>query len=267
MTRRDQLSLKRPPQSARGKGRGKGRSKGRGRGKGVSGSKPKGPKRKVTKSKAVKRKRDVEDEEVSDIDMEENYDDGKDEEGSEMNEHAPPPRRRAGKAEGKTKNIQKHQKKAAPKAKVDKAAKPRKGASKPKKSKKAPSTMKEPAVPKKSKASKACGLYVIRDDTPIPEQMMQFTQMIDTTLDLDSFKEAVRTTTGNLGRGSLNVYWSKNTCGLKWQFGRDSRDITTFAFHRACPGEPRVKLLIAVAAAIHLVAWLGCWIYFLNSCL
>jgi hypothetical protein len=25
--------------------------------------------------------------------------------------------------------------------------------------------------------------------------------------------------------------------------------------------------LIAVAAAIHLVAWLGCWIYFLNSCL
>lgn len=166
----------------------------------------------------------------------------------------PPPRRRAGKAEGKTNNIQKHQKKAAPKAKVDKAAKPRKGASKPKKSKKAPSTMKEPAVPKKSKASKACGLYVIRDDTPIPEQMMQFTQMIDTTLDLDSFQEAVRTTTGNLGRGSLNVYWSKNTCGLKWQFGRDSRDITTFAFHRACLGEPRVKLLIAVAAAIHLVA-------------
>lgn len=222
----------------------------------MSGSKPKGPKRTVTKSKAVKKKHDVEDEEVSDIDMEENYDDGKDEDGSEMNEHAPPPRRRAGKAKGKTKNVKnkKHQKKAAPKAKVDKAATPCKDASNPKKSKKAPSTMNQPAVPKKSKASKACGLYVIRNDTPIPEQMMQFTQMIDTALDLDSFKEAVRATTGNLGRGSLNAYWSKNTCGLKWQFGRDSRDITTFAFHRGCPGEPRVKLLIAVAAAIHLVA-------------
>ena len=251
MTRRDQLSLKRPPQGARGKGRGKGR----GRGKGVkNGSKPKNPKSKVTKSKTVKRKHDVEDVEVSDMDLEENYDDGEDEKCSEMDEPAPPPSRRGRKAKGKSETVSKKgQKKATPKAKVDKVAKPRKGSSKPK-TKKTRSPQKQPAVPKTPKASKACGCYVVKDDVPIPEQMIQFTQMIDTSLDLDSFKEAVRTTSGSLGRGSLNAYWSKNTCGLRWQNGRDYQDITTFAFHRGCPGEPRVKMLIAVAAAIHLVA-------------
>lgn len=270
VTRRDQLKLKRPSKSSRGKGKGKGR----GRGKGASGSKPKNPKPKVTKSTAVKRKRDVEDEEVSDMDMEEYYDENEGENGSEMHEPASIPRRAQkaegktkrktkekmkGKAEAKTKTTQKHEKKAAPKTKatkLDKGATPCKGPSKPKKSKKPkkiPSAPSQPAAPKKSKPSKACGLYVVKDDVPIPAQMMQFTQMIDIDGDLDSFKEAVRAASGNLGRGSLNAYWSKNTCGLKWQLGRDSRDITTFAFHRGCPGEPRVKLLVAVAAAIHLV--------------
>ena len=77
-------------------------------------------------------------------------------------------------------------------------------------------------------------------------------------LELDGFKENVRRVVGDMGRASLNSYWTRFTCGLRWRTGRTTRDIAHFSFNRGNPGEPDMKRVVAIGCAVELVT---CLIY------
>jgi len=228
VTRRDQLSIKRPPPSKRSKGRGKGKGGRGGRGrKGGKGGKSKGssgksPPTKASKAKKLKQdtQHDVEDEEVSED-------------------------------------------KGIPKG--NETANPEK--EKPSRTRKAKAKAKPKAVPKaKAKTGAGDGANQKRKhaaETPNDENQMdestsrikEYVEKIDMGLDGDDFKNDCRRYVPDLGQGQLNIYWTKHSCGLRWRIGRTTQDVHCFSFKRGFVGTPSLKQAVAIGTSIELVAW------------
>ena len=58
---------------------------------------------------------------------------------------------------------------------------------------------------------------------------------------------------GDMGRATLNSYWTKFTCGLRWRTGRTTRDIAHFSFIRGNPGSKDLKRVVSIGCAVELV--------------
>ena len=258
MTRRDQLAIKRAPPSARsGKGR-------RGRKPASASATPKSkasPKAKAkvkakAKSRSTKKhqvsQHDVEDEEVSEAHP------------VEEEEHVTKPKGGKSKAESskafKAPKVSKaSKKKTAPEAeeanKEQETAQPKKRKAK----KNNGDAEVDTAVPKKARKSRkaACPSVTSSKHNHVGDSrvhMVNFIKKVDLGLELDGFKENVRMVCGDMGKATLNSYWTRFTCGLRWRTGRDVKDIAFFSFlSKRIPGSKDLKRLVAISCAVELV--------------
>ena len=239
VTRRDQLSIKRPPPSKRSKGRGKGKGKG-GKGKSGKGKKGKGkcsssksPTTTTTKESKAKKNKEVSQHDVEDEEVSEDY--GK---GSET---VRPAKVKASCGIGKAKAKAKAKASAKRQEKTETKSEPNKKKMKPANAPKADSMTEIP-----------------NDEHQIEEstsRIMEYVKKIDFGLDGDSFKNACRQFVPDLGQGQLNIYWTKHTCGLRWRIGRTSQDVHCFGFKKGFPGTPSLKQAVAIGTSIELVTW------------
>ena len=233
MTRRDQLSIKRAPPSKR-KGKGKGRG---GKKEKEVAATPKGKKEKKVgatskakskRSKTSRSKRDVEDDEASEIHV-------------EQDEQEP---------EKKTPKV-KAKKARSSKVTTEPAST---DDSKPKEPKRKASKGKEPALEIRPPTKK-------RRETPLFDivgeslkKIIHFVYNLDMGLELDAFKDNVRRVAGDLGQASLNSYWTKYTCGLRWRTGRTVKDVAHFSFAGSQhPGSQALKRAVAIGTAVEMV--------------
>ena len=252
MTRRDQLGIKRAPPSQRKKGRGRGRGKGPKAGKGAA-PKPKAKAKAKAKSKSKKApvpQHDVEDEECSEA-----YDD---EIGVKEHEPKKPRKGMSPKPKGILKAASASASKKPGLKSVGEDSKPRKRKSKADVVPADENVSKPPSqkrkVAKTTRASSTSPSFpqenVVGDSRG---QIVKFLSKIDPDLELDGFKENVRRVVGDMGRASLNSYWTKFSCGLRWRTGRSVRDIAYFSFIRGNPGSKELKRVISIGCAVELV--------------
>ena len=279
VTRRDQLAIKRAPPSGRsGKGRGKGRGRGRGK-KPESGSvarkaAPKAKAKAKSKSKSSSSgskkklvcKHDVEDEEVS--------------EAHPAEEVEQVTTRKRGRSKGKSDADSGKAPKEPTETKEPKAKNAKKKASKADKADKADDE-EETTKPKRRKGSK--NTEGAEADTAVPTEtkkrrkssqaarpplpsseheflgdsrvhMVNFIKKMDLGVERDEFKENVRMNSGDMGKASLNIYWTRYSCGLRWRTGRAVKDIAHFSFSsKTIPGSCEMKGLVAISCAVELV--------------
>ena len=84
--------------------------------------------------------------------------------------------------------------------------------------------------------------------------MVNFIKKVDLGLELDGFKENVRMICGDMGRASLNSYWTRYSCVLRWRTGRNVKDVAFFSFlGKSIPGSREMKRLVAISCAVELV--------------
>ena len=89
----------------------------------------------------------------------------------------------------------------------------------------------------------------------IQSELFNFVENVNLELEGDDFKKNIRQLVPDLGKGSLNIYWKTVSCGLRWSFGRTTRDIAFFKFSKPCPGTNNLKMVVAIACAVELVPW------------
>lgn len=258
VTRRDQLGIKRAPPSQRKNGRGRGR--GRGRGKGCKAEKGAAPKPKAkAKSKSTRTKKasvpqhDVEDEEASGAETYE-YE-------HVVKEDVPKKTRkgRSAKPKGILKDASASTSSKKPGVKsVGKDSKPRKRKAKADVVPADENVAEPPRQRRKVRTTTtdSSSSPSLRKENLVGDSrahIINFIGQIDPGLELDGLKENVRRVVGDMGRATLNSYWTKFTCGLRWRTGRTTRDIAHFSFIRGNPGSKDLKRVVSIGCAVELV--------------
>ena len=119
------------------------------------------------------------------------------------------------------------------------------------KSSKAKAAEAEPPV-KKSRSSNAAGekVVAVEYNQKKVDRILAFVASVDPDLEGDDFKQHVRSLLPEWEHVRLNVYWTRNSCGVQIKLEEGYKDIYggTFSFGR-CPGDAFSKKLVAVAAA------------------
>ena len=92
--------------------------------------------------------------------------------------------------------------------------------------------------------------------------MLAFVASVDPDLEGDDFRQHVRSLLPEWEHVRLNVYWSRNSCGVQLKLEEGYKDIYggTFSFGR-CPGDAFSKKLVAIAAAKMLALCLLYWLF------
>jgi len=94
------------------------------------------------------------------------------------------------------------------------------------------------------------------------DRMLAFVASVDPDLEGDDFRQHVRSLLPEWEHVRLNVYWSRNSCGVQLKLEEGYKDIYggTFSFGR-CPGDAFSKKLVAIAAAKMLALCLLYWLF------
>lgn len=253
MTRRDQISMKRP--AARGRGGGRGGGRGRGRKSepeqvakeddeevwGPSGHDevPKKPKRSRAKGEeGVKR---VKSDKMKRLEKFAKKD-------PQVSQEVP--KKKKAKA---PKSITGSKRKTEATPDVDAVAKPN-GDAEIKKNKRPKRSTTAPAHPGNAEVSSTSGITLDVEETV--QHIMDYLGKIDLQLTGEHLKASLKEQVPFLdARMSLNIYWTTSRCGLK-VCGEDgaTRD-SSFSFN-GCYGKPNLKLAVAIASCLELVTWL-----------
>lgn len=115
---------------------------------------------------------------------------------------------------------------------------------------------------KKSRSSKGEKVEAVEYNQKKVDRILAFVASVDPDLEGDDFKQHVRSLFPEWEHVRLNVYWSRNSCGVQLKLEEGYKDIYggTFAFGR-CHGDAFSKKLVAIAAAKMLALCLLCWLF------